>query len=383
MELNASLTDYPEEAFEKDNVHERPAIPFRPDYVKDNKVRKMKIKVDASTASEAKGTSKNFVELQMEVFETGTFEQALKWGEKFQLVLKRKPVEDPQGKMDLMTLLTEGEARVRWDRIVSNVTVSEKHDAPVISQATFRLAYVKWLRTWCDIKKHPGRKQVTYLRQSLQKPSDLALKIWAERLLEINRELKYFEDRQGPLSDGDLIEIVVSVMPDEMTIKMRNHKWEPFEHSWLEVLEYYGQLETTADALETAIASDKEHGGEQSEIDDADHFDESDGDTKNKKRKSCKISEESATDQQQQSSGNSERHCSLCELFGGNADSHNTRQCNKRRRIRKFLSDESKGGKREKAKSYHHPSKKEYRAIVRKEIKRMLKRKRDYDSDST
>ena len=73
MKPKALITDYPMEAFEKKNVHERPAIPFHPDYDRDDIGRTMKIKVNASAISKAKG--ENTVELEMELFETGIARQ--------------------------------------------------------------------------------------------------------------------------------------------------------------------------------------------------------------------------------------------------------------------------------------------------------------------
>ena len=61
--------------------------------------------------------------------------------------------------------------------------------------------------------------------------------------------------------------------------------------------------------------------------------------------------------------------CILCQLLKGNAGSHATKDYNKKRSFEAFLKDVP-----QKKKKYNH-HKKEFNALVKKEVKKHLKRK--------
>jgi len=118
MKIAVNLVDWPIEAFEKEfKIYERPAISFRP-CTSCNFERQQKIQIHSGIPKKGETPSKiDTIETELDIFTTGCFEHAIKWKENLELILKRKPIEDAQGKFDFMLIVLDGEAKVRWNRI--------------------------------------------------------------------------------------------------------------------------------------------------------------------------------------------------------------------------------------------------------------------------
>ena len=91
---------------------------------------------------------------------------------------------------------------------------------------------------------------------------------------------------------------------------------------------------------------------------------------KNKNKRKCGEEEDSPkTTATLSSTKNSCRKCELCKMFGGNSESHSTKQCNKKALLSGILDGHKK-------KRYDNTKKEEFRAMVKALQKVSLKSKR-------
>ena len=86
---------------------------------------------------------------------------------------------------------------------------------------------------------------MAYLRQNLRKPKDVLVWACATRLQEINNYLSNFPgpDLNTPLAEGEIISILVAMIPAVWCRKMVSINFEPLTKSINEVIEYLEQLE--------------------------------------------------------------------------------------------------------------------------------------------
>ena len=93
-------------------------------------------------------------------------------------------------------------------------------------------------------KKYAARYQVSSLCKSLHKPSNVSIRACSTRLEKINGMLKYFPGPENkPLSEGDLIEILVNMAPAQWRKSMVQINFEPMHKTLTEVVEYLERLE--------------------------------------------------------------------------------------------------------------------------------------------
>ena len=96
-----------------------------------------------------------------------------------------------------------------------------------------------------SFKEGAARYQVQYLSQILRKPRGVSERACASRLQEINGYLRRFPglDLNSPLADGEIVSILVTMIPLVWRRKMVNIDFEPLTKSLMDIIEYLEQLE--------------------------------------------------------------------------------------------------------------------------------------------
>ena len=94
------------------------------------------------------------------------------------------------------------------------------------------------------IKKYDARKQKAYMRSSLQKPKSLSVDAMSSRLKILNNYLSSFPSPDNKsFSQGEMIEIVLSMLPAVWVNSMTTAGLEPREKTYEELIEHLEKLE--------------------------------------------------------------------------------------------------------------------------------------------
>ena len=228
--------------------------------------------------------------------------------------------------------------------------------------------------------KFAARKQKAYMRNGLTKPRVLGVKQMASRLLVLNSYLSRFpEPENKSFSTGDMIEIVLCMIPKDWITSMAKAGMEPRTMTFQALVDHLVTLEST-DATSSTTTS-KETGASGGH---------------NKKHKTDKPGkgrkfQEKNYDGSPKIKG--KKHCDMCKLFKPNSGAyktHNTTECKSQAYYKKkygFGQDQTTrnyDNEQKKKQSYARKAQKE---AIAKAVKKALK-KRDAgyissDSDSS
>ena len=165
----------------------------------------------------------------------------------------------------------------------------------------------------------------------------------------MNNYLRLFPgpDSNVPLGEGDLIDILVRMLPTTWRESMMTANFEPMHHTLLEVVEYFEQLEVIESAKKARepqkAKKDKSENKEQSKTKP-----KKNGKKKNPKKKRKR--EESSSDED-----DSKKFCSHCKKNNGPYWTHNTVDC----RIKRAAKRRSQNAK-------------ELNALVQSEVRKAL-----------
>ena len=174
----------------------------------------------------------------------------LLWYTKIQDVFPKKPCDDAESRFDITELLLSRQAKRNFlqfkTEICDTVVITEDNTLAIkreITDDTFKQVLEKF-RDY-DFKMFAAQYQVSYLRHSLRKPVGITIRVCVTRLQEINNYLRYFlgPDLNTPLTDGDIISILVAMVLSQRRRKTVSINFEPLNKTMLEVIEYMEQLE--------------------------------------------------------------------------------------------------------------------------------------------
>ena len=353
--MNQAIRDSckkPEEA-EKGRVEIRPSIPFVSDasYSDLDKDKSKFIEVTCRYTPENADSKKNNYQAHVKTFDHGTPEDVLLWYTKLQEIIKKKPCESPEAMFTLTELLLVGQGQSTFKEcrreVCENPVSSTDPTVRGITDESYTLTMEKFKAK--AFKKFAARRQVSYLRNNLRKPLAVSIRTCSTRLTEMNNYLRLFPgpDSNVPLGEGDLIDILVRMVPTAWRESMMTANFEPMHHTLLEVVEYFEQLEVIESAKKARepqkAKKDKSENKEQSKTKPK----------KNGKKKTSKKKrkrEESSSDED-----DSKKFCSHCKKNNGPYWTHNTVDC----RIKRAAKRRSQNAK-------------ELNALVQSEVRKAL-----------
>ena len=305
------------------------------------------------SAKQTSTSNFNTVRRKIGVFQTGSVEALLCWRRAVQEVILYKPWSTPEHKFNMTLMLLEGDPKATWVEICRTLCDTPTSIEPALGRtdATYGRAMKLFMAHYFPRTGFPARKQKRYLQQCLHKPRGLKVRQVASRLKAINRYLPLFPQPENTeLSEGTLVDILVDMCPRSWIVSMSEHSFEPAEHTFEDV---QAQLEKWENHEEINPKTPKK----------------SDSSKEKEKKGEKKRGKKKKWEKGKVSHGGDEPPCKWCKLTKGNASTHATSACNKKRAFEAFLKEGPP-----KKKQYKH-SKKEMNAIVEKEVKRHLKRK--------
>ena len=171
----------------------------------------------------------------------------------------------------------------------------------------------------------------------------------------------------SPLSEGDLIEILVNMAPAQWCKSMVQINFEPMQKTLTEVVEYLERLEVL-DATEKKKESQRK-GNDKSENKAKSKAKGHKASRKGKKsQKKRKRSMDSEASSDSDDDSRSKKFCQICKGVGGTYWNHNTIDCARL----KHLSKKSSGTKVYKI-PRNYDSHKEINALIQEDITKALK----------
>ena len=342
----------PEEA-EKGRVEIRPSIPFVSDatYGDLDKDRSKFIEVTCRYTPDNADSKKNNYQAHVKTFDHGTPEDVLLWYTKLQEIIAKKPCESPEAKFTLTELLLVGQGQSTFKECKREVCINpiSSTDPTVrgVTEESYKMTMEKFKAK--AFKKFAARRQVAYLRNNLRKPLAVSVRSCSTRLTELNNYLGLFPgpDSNTPLGEGDLIDILVRMVPTAWRESMMTANFEPMHHTLLEVVEYFEQLEVIESAK-------KAREPQKAKKDKSENKDKS----KNKNKKIGKKKSSFKKRKREESSSEEDepkKFCSYCKKNNGPYWTHNTADC----RIKKSARRKSQNAK-------------ELNALVQQEVRKAL-----------
>ena len=361
---------------ERGKIEQRPAVPFVSEATYDSteKDKGKYIEITCRHTPAEKDTKKNNYNVHVRIFDHGTPEDMLLWYIKIQDVFLKKPCDDAESRFDITELLLSGQAKRNFLQFKTEIC-----DTEVITEDTTRATkrgitddtFKEVLEKFRDyaFKKFAARYQVSYLRHSLRKPVGVTIRACAARLQEINNYLKHFPgpDLNTPLADGDLISILVAMVPSQWRRKMISINFEPLNKTMLEVIEYMEQLEVleSTEKKKDTKKTDKEKSENKT--------DKSKNKSSKSHKKGKKFKKRKRNQESESSDDDSKKFCAFCHANDGPYWTHNTQDCNKIKALRKSKGHKKSYGHK---KSFSNPSK-EFNALVQAQVNKILKKERN------
>ena len=177
----------------------------------------------------------------------------LLWYTKLQEIIKKKSCESPEAMFtltELLLLVGQGQSTFKECRreVCENPVSSTDPIVRGIPDESYTMTMKKFKAK--AFKKFAAIRQVAYLRNNLRKPLEVSIRTCSTRLTEMDNYLRLFPgpDSNVPLGEGDLIDILVRMVPTTWHESMMTTNFEPMHHNLLEVVEYFEQLEVIESA---------------------------------------------------------------------------------------------------------------------------------------
>ena len=308
----------------------------------------------------------------------GTAESYLKWKRQLDEVCKNKPCESSKAKLDMAEAMLYGdllESWKLWRQTEGAVEVEKKFTkketgeeylkkVPRGDKSETYKACLGRLRNKF-LKKFDARKQKAYMRSGLVKPRSLSVDSMSSRLKIMNNHLQSFPspDNQS-FSQGELIEIVLSMIPSFWIKSMATAGLEPREKTYEELIEHLEKLEVSIP--EEVVKKDKPTVS----------FSEKD----KKIPRKDKTYNRKGKDENPRASG--QKSCELCKMMKGEDNpawkTHNTEDCRSKKFYKKRMSDSGDRSSTYDKKARSGDYKKSYaikKSTIRKEVRKALKRR--------
>ena len=141
----------------------------------------------------------------------------LLWYTKLQEIIKKKPCESPEAMFTLTELLLVGQGQSTFKEcqreVCENPVSSTDPKIRGITDESYTMAIGKFKAK--AFKKFAAKRQVSYLHNNIRKPLVVSIRTCSTHLTEMNNYLRLFPgpDSNIPLGEGDLIDILVRMVP--------------------------------------------------------------------------------------------------------------------------------------------------------------------------
>lgn len=307
-----------------------PIIPFVP-VSKDSKMDKqefVEVTLRANITSKAKDLG-SIVKKTVRKYIHGSIEDLLVWKNEMEEVMRSKLVSDPVLKFGMVELLLSRDPLATFREIRMNVCmpVSVDEDSePVENEGTFSSTMRCFYHHYFPALGNSARHQKKYLTQFLRKSRGVQIKQMIAHLKQINSYLIHFPKPDNVMLDeASVVEAACNLSPTKWHNDMAKMVFDPTDHSLEELHTILKRIEMIEVTESLSITTSKKRKAD----------DKSEKNPKGKngfKKKQGKMSEDAPP-------------CALCTIFGGNASSHGTSCCNKKKHFSKMLSRPEKGFK--------------------------------------
>ena len=311
---------------EKGNIEIRPAVPFVSEATYDSTEKEKQKFVDITCRHSPSGadSKKNNYQIHVRIFDHGTPEDMLLWYSKIQDIFAKKPCEDAETKFNITELLLTGQAKRNFLQFKKEIMSKDPETGLEFDRGVTEETFKETLEKFRDFsfKKGAARYQVQYLRQNLRKPKEVSVRACASRLQEINGYLRHFPgpDLNSPLADGEIISILVAMIPSAWRRKMVSINFEPLTKNLMDVIEYLEQLEVLEATEKKQSPKNSQSENKTKESSKSRNKSQKGGSRKkNKKRKQRSESSESEN--------SDKKFCAYCKGTNGRYWTHNTEDC--------------------------------------------------------
>ena len=189
---------------------------------------------------------------------SGNAEAYLKWKIQLDHVIKNRPCESSKAKLDMAEAMLYGDLLESWklwrkseaEKEVEK-SFKDKDDKKYKKKVkqgensdTYKYCVGKTRQKF--IKKYDARKQKAYMRSSLLKPKSLSVDGMSSRLKILNSYLSSFPSPDNTsFSEGEMIEIVLNMLPAVWVNSMTTAGLEPREKSYEDLIEHLEKLESS------------------------------------------------------------------------------------------------------------------------------------------
>ena len=368
----ASVCSKPGDA-EKGNIEIRPAVPFVSEATYDSTEKDKQKFIDITCRHSPSGadSKKNNYQIHVRIFDHGTPEDMLLWYSKIQDIFVKKPCDDAETKFNITELLLTGQAKRNFLQFKKEIMSKDPETGLEFDRGVTDETFKETLEKFRDFsfKKGAARYQVQYLRQNLRKPREVSVRACASRLQEINGYLRHFPglDLNSPLADGEIISILVAMIPSAWRRKMVSINFEPLTKNLMDVIEYLEQLEVLEATEKKQNPKNSQSENKTKETSKSRNKSQKGG-SKTKKHKKRKQRSESSD-----SDNPDKKFCAYCKSTNGRYWTHDTEDC--------YFIKNLGNKKTKKNPKTGFKSSKEFNALIKTELKKILKSKRDKKDD--
>ena len=287
----------------------------------------------------------------MHRYSHGPIEDLLRWKMDLYEVIKEKPIGLALSKFSFAEMMLGGDPLITFRDIRLRVceSVPVGGDAPGETDGTFNSMVNRFVSHYFPKVSNPSKRQKKYMRTYLRKPKTLMVKQISEQLIQMNGYLPYFPDIYNSKFDEDeLIENLITMCPQKWRTEMARMNFEPADHNFLQVQTTLEKIEMI-EATEAMSLNRKKRGSDREQGSDK---------TKKHHKKSYNQAK------------NDKPPCALCKALGGNADSHPTLKCNKK----KLLEGNGKNYKAGDGKKWHKKEKEQLNAVIARKVRSHVKK---------
>eukprot|EP00978_Attheya_sp_CCMP212_P037736 scaffold180778_cov37-Attheya_sp.AAC.1 len=210
-------------------------------------------------------TKNNTYKLKAKAFQCGSTEDLLVWLDELQTIFHNKPCTQADSKLNIVQLLTSGDARTYW-RGMANAEKLRKDPNDIAGVKTIGAteeSYKATMHFWLKhhLLRDAKRLQKTYLRNHIRKPEKLSIKVDNLRLTAINQMLKYFITSENSipliLTDDELSAIIYRFVKNPCwRVKRRDMGKRVTSYpNRDDLVEYFQQLQVNDTIAETGCAA--------------------------------------------------------------------------------------------------------------------------------
>ena len=329
-----------------------PIIPFIPEKPNSTMAKDefIEVALKADRSVSVTGTL-NTIKKTVRKYSHGPIEDLLRWKMNLLEVISEKPIISALSKFSFAEMMLGGDPLITFRDLRRSVCHSEPVNGvePGETDGTFNSVVNRFVTHYFPKVCNPSKRQKKYMRTYLRKPKTVQVKQIAERLIQMNGYLPFFPDAYNSKFDEDeLIENMITMCPQKWRTEMARMNFEPADHNFLQVQTCLETIEMI-EATESLSLNRKRKGTDKEKGSDRYKTYPGKGDRKSK--------EDSPP-------------CALCKALGGNAESHPTSKCNKK----KLFEANRKTFNKSPNKKWEKKKEEQLNAVIARKVKKNVKK---------